>query len=102
MQGLRAFVGHSFLERDERLVQKFLGYLNTLTKAHLGFSWDHALAAEPLPLHEKVLAKIADKNVFIGICTKGERAVRNEALSPILFRPARLAGAAVDFHWKTS
>jgi len=70
MEDLRAFVGHSFSDHDKALGASFLAYFGSLSKLYPTFSWDHAEEAEPLPLSTKVLNKITDKNVFIGICTK--------------------------------
>lgn len=72
MTEIRAFVGHSFTEVDDPVVRIFLEYFNEVQKMNLGFSWDHARAAETKDLSEKVLMKIQDKNLFIGICTKKE------------------------------
>jgi hypothetical protein len=102
MQGLRAFVGHSFVEHDKALVRVFCDHFDNLAKAHRGFSWDHAIEAEPSPLSDKVLAKIEGKNLFIGICTKNELAVRDSALRPAFFRKDVMSGSKQDFKWKTS
>jgi hypothetical protein len=86
MQGLRAFVGHSFSDQDKALINIFCEHVDKLAKAHLGFTWDHAVEAEPAPLSNKVLAKIEGKNVFIGICIKNELAIRDTLLRPIFLR----------------
>jgi hypothetical protein len=70
MDGIRAFVGYSFVEEDAELIAKFLKYFAQLSKLYPTFSWEHAEAAEPKVLAEKVMSLIANKNVFIGICTK--------------------------------
>lgn len=102
MQAIRAFVGHSFSDQDKTLVGIFLEHFQNLAKAYPQFSWDHAEEAEPLPLSKKVLAKIEGKNVFVGICTKNERAVRDAALSPSFFDRSVLRAKATDFQWKAS
>jgi hypothetical protein len=102
MQGLRAFVGHSFSDQDKPLVSIFCEHFDNLAKAHLGFTWDHAIEAEPSPLSDKVLAKIEGKNVFIGICTKNELAIRDGSLRPTFLRKDMRSAAARDFRWKTS
>jgi hypothetical protein len=68
MQGLRAFVGHSFVERDQELVRIFCDHFDNLKKAHLGFSWDHATEAEPSPLSDKVFGSFEqDANALLGL-----------------------------------
>jgi hypothetical protein len=74
MKRVAAFVGHSFLERDGKVVQTFLSYFDDLESMGI-LHWDHAEAAEPRELSEKVKAKMNGKNVFIGICTAREIAV---------------------------
>jgi len=101
MQGIRAFVGHSFSPTDREIVRAFVDHFNNLARAHVGgFTWDHAEEAEASPLSQKVLSKIQDKNVFIGICTRKERAAAEEKLS----RTWRgdLKGKPADLQWKTS
>jgi tetratricopeptide (TPR) repeat protein len=100
MTGIRAFVGHSFLAQDEALVRTFTDYFNTLKRGALEFDWDHATEARPEEVSAKVLELIEDKNVFIGICTRNERAIKDSKLS------ARLLGHCLskdsDLEWKTS
>ena len=55
MNEIRAFVGHSFLEDDAELVAKFLKYFERIEKLLSYFSWEHAEAAEPRLLTEKVM-----------------------------------------------
>ncbi|HKM88410.1 MAG TPA: hypothetical protein VJX48_07380 [Xanthobacteraceae bacterium] len=93
MQGIKAFVGHSFTAADKQVVDAFLEYFRTLSKAYPGFTWDHAEEAEPKTLSERVLAKIQDKNVFIGICTRRELAVDDGNLSPSFFSTAKIKAA---------
>jgi hypothetical protein len=102
MTELRAFVGHSFSELDKPLVGIFCEHFDNLAKANLNFSWDHAVEAEPSPLSEKVLAKIEGKNVFIGICTKNELAIRDSFLRSGFFRKQLRFAEADKFEWKTS
>jgi len=75
MHGIKAFVGHSFTSADKQVVDTFLEHFRTLAKAYPDFTWDHAEEAESKTLSEKILSKIRDKNVFIGICTRRELAV---------------------------
>lgn len=70
MNKLNAFVGHSFAEEDDGVVRAFLKYFDQVKKMNIGFDWEHAEAAEPKELAEKVLNLIEDKNLFIGICTR--------------------------------
>ena len=102
MNELKAFVGHSFNEHDKILVGIFCEHFDNLAKAHLNFTWDHAVEAEPSPLSQKVLAKIQGKNLFIGICTGHELAVRDTSLRPGIFRKGVLSGDADKFKWKAS
>jgi tetratricopeptide (TPR) repeat protein len=69
---IAAFVGHSFREEDEPFVKKILAFLNTIGNSVAGFSWDHALGAQPRQVSQKVLEKIEGKNLFIGICSANE------------------------------
>jgi hypothetical protein len=85
MSAIKAFVGHSFNDDDKSLVGKFVENFDTLVNALPGFSWDRALEAEPSSVSQKVLEKIRDKNVFIGICTKAERVAQPKALTPVPF-----------------
>jgi tetratricopeptide (TPR) repeat protein len=100
MNSIRAFVGHSFAQSDEKLVRTFLDYFQSLAKAQPEFTWDHAEDAEPIQLAKKVLDNIDGKNVFIGICTKKERAISDDLLSATWF--GKRLGNTADFSWKTS
>jgi tetratricopeptide (TPR) repeat protein len=102
MRGLQAFVGHSFRDQDKSLISVFCEHFNNLAKANLGFTWDHAVEAEPSPLSDKVLAKIEGKNVFIGICTKNELAIGDNSVRPGFFRKNMRHATAQEFRWKTS
>jgi tetratricopeptide (TPR) repeat protein len=101
MQSIKAFIGYSFGEDDKHLVRIFLDHFGNVAKALPNFSWDHAEEAEPLSLAQKVLTKIEDKNVFIGICTGKERVIAPGSLTSTLFNNG-LKGIEADFHWKTS
>lgn len=102
MTDIKAFVGHSFTEDDELVIRTFLEYFNEVQKMELGFSWDHAKAAEAKDLAEKVLMKMQGKNLFIGICTKKERVVADQELKPPVWPRKQLAAAEGSFEWKTS
>lgn len=75
MSMIRAFVGHSFTEDDASVVRTFLDYFATLADSALPFTWEHAEKAEPHPITAKVVRMMADKELFIGICTKKEQAL---------------------------
>jgi tetratricopeptide (TPR) repeat protein len=102
MSQIRAFVAHSFLDDDEQLVGKFLKYFDQIKEMGIGFTWDHAQAAKPKELVEKVLSVIKDKNVFIGICTRNERAVNDLDLKPGRLMKDVLWADKAKYSWKTS
>ncbi|MGH2509720.1 MAG: hypothetical protein ACRDHZ_20260, partial [Ktedonobacteraceae bacterium] len=102
MNEIRAFVGHSFTDDDHDVVDKLLTYLRQLSKMLPQFTWDHAESAEPKDLAAKVLSLLADKNVFIGICTKKERVIKPDALKPAAILRGFMSAREVDFEWKTS
>jgi tetratricopeptide (TPR) repeat protein len=104
MKEIRAFVGHSFLKADEQLVSIFLNYFDSLVKSHQSFSWQNAQNAEPKVLAQKVMELVADKNTFIGICTRNERVISSDALQTRtpLFRAPVLQADSNSFLWKTS
>jgi tetratricopeptide (TPR) repeat protein len=102
MKDIRAFVGHSFTDDDAGVVSAFLKYFDQLSKLHPTFTWEHAEKAEPRILTEKVLRIIADKNLFIGICTRKEHAVANVALTSMPFQPQYAKARKTDFRSKTS
>lgn len=101
MDGIKAFVGHSFASGDKEVVNKFLDHFRTLSRAYPGFTWDHAEEADLKTLSEKVLSKIEGKNVFIGICTGRELAVEKGSLSRSILSP-KLRAPQQDFKWKAS
>ena len=102
MTGIRAFVAHSFTDNDTEVVRKFLTYFDQLSKLDLDFAWEHAEAAEPKVLAEKVISLLSDKSVFIAICTKKERAIPSTLLRKSVLRPSVLKAQERDFAWKTS
>jgi len=102
MNEIRAFIGHSFIEDDAATVDKFLKYFDTVAKLHPAFSWEHAEAAEPKLLSEKVMSLIANKNTFIGICTRNELAVSAASLSNVYFQPAFRKANKSTLQWKAS
>lgn len=102
MSQLKAFVGHSFTKEDEGVVRTFLEFFDQVKEMGIGFSWEHAKKAEPKVLAEKVVRLIQDKNLFIGICTKKERAIDPGNLKLGLFRRSMFNAKEEDFDWKTS
>src|SRR5258708_7146232 len=102
MNEIRAFIGHSFSPDDEQVVGKFLGYFTQVANLNPSFSWDHARAAEPVDLREKVLSLINGKNTFIAICTPQERAVADSDLISGWFGTSTLKAPAEKFQRKTS
>lgn len=86
MPALKAFIGHSFSAPDKELVRSFLEFFEQIKGMNIGFSWEHAEAAEAKELADKVLGLMQDKNLFIGICTKNEKAISSDELKPTLFR----------------
>jgi hypothetical protein len=101
MTELKAFVAHIFNPADKALIDTFVDHFQNLEKVLPHFSWDHAQEAEPIPLSGKVLAKIDDKNLFIAICTRNERVVRESALLKVPFLKMRTI-KEVNLEWKTS
>src|SRR5271170_1351421 len=102
MNEIRAFIGHSFTEDDAEVVQRFLKYFDQISKSHANFSWEHAEAAEPKVLAEKVKSLLLDKNTFIGICTKKERVIQPDVLKTGWLEPKSLKAPTREFKWKTS
>jgi len=100
MTKICAFVGHSFLPDDEQVINKFARLFDSMSRVKREFSWDHALAAQPVSISEKVLNLTSDKNVFIAICTRRERVTKAPGKRwPLL---DRVVFRADDFQWKTS
>jgi len=102
MKEIRAFVGHSFLDDDAKVVDKFLKYFDQVADLHSQFSWEHAERAVPKILATKVMELMADKNVFIGICTKNEYAIQSSFLKKIRFLRGLVTAKEQHFLWKTS
>lgn len=102
MNEIRSFVGHSFVDADTVLVEKFLKYFDRISKLIPNFSWEHAEAAEPRFLTEKVLSLIEGKNVFIGICTKKELVIDASSLSSSFISSSYRRAKLDSFQWKTS
>lgn len=102
MTAIRAFVGHSFNEADQPVINAFLKYFDQVSNAVPNFVWVSAKAAEPKLLAQKVQELIADRNTFIGICTCKERVISSEKLHTTYFKRNALSAASNDFEWKTS
>lgn len=102
MSQLKAFVGHSFTSEDEDVVRAFLKIFDQIKGMNIGFTWEHAEAAEPKVLAEKVLRLIEDKNLFIGICTSKEAAIQPSGLRKGVFKKKVLKGDEAQFSLKTS
>jgi hypothetical protein len=101
MAEIKAFVAHSFSADDKDMIQIFIDHFQSLAGSLPGFSWDHALQAEPTSVSGKVLAKIEDKNVFIGICSRTEYVMPPTAAHPIpILDQVRVRNS--DIQWKTS
>ncbi|MBI3912742.1 MAG: hypothetical protein HY327_00900 [Chloroflexi bacterium] len=99
---ISAFVGHSFADADREVVRKFTDFLNHVRDLGIGFIWDHAEDAEAKDLSQKVVEKMDGKNLFIGICTRRERAVSPENLRPLPLIEQWLIGNENELTWKTS
>ncbi len=99
MDRLKAFVGHSFDEKDQGLVQSFLSYFDSL-KDTTGLEWDHAEKAEPKELSRKVREKMENKDLFIGIFTKKDNSIEPDKLKGI--RKYYLGSKADNFRWGSS
>src|SRR3989442_32380 len=102
MNLIRAFVGHSFTDDDAEVVGRFLKFFEQLSELHPNFTWEHAEPAEPKILAEKVMHLLADKNLFVAICTKKERVVLPDLLKATAFPPGYLKARRETFYWKTS
>lgn len=102
MSVIRAFIGHSFDTNDQILIDIFLKYFNQIKDLGIGFTWDHAQAAEPIELTKKVISLIQGKNLFVGICTKREFVIGPNDLKHHLLRRNVLSGHVEKFLWKTS
>ena len=70
MKSISAFVGHSFSEEDKPVTGDILDVLNTIKETIEGFEWVNARSAEPGLVSKKVVGKIKEADIFIGICTR--------------------------------
>ena len=103
MTPIRAFVGHSFLPEDEKVVRTFTDYLTTLADSLPSFMWQNAERAEPTTLNDKVLRIARDKNLFIGICTAKESVVSTKSLTAMMWPWRSMMKVKADeFSSKTS
>lgn len=80
MPHLSAFVGHSFAAEDEQVISEILTMLENVAELMPDFDWESAEAAEPKALSAKVKAKMGTKNLFIGICTLREYAIKPSSI----------------------
>lgn len=101
MEQIRAFVGHSFTQDDEQVVQKMLKFLNTVSHTLPNFTWEHAQGPEPRGIDEKVLDLFVGRNLFIGICTRKERVVAATE-APWWTPRGKVVANVRDLEWKTS
>lgn len=103
MNQIKAFVGHSFPSDDDAVIRAFLKFFDQVKALDIGFSWDHAEAAEPTKeLADKVMRLVEEKNLFIGICTNKELAVAPSKLERGFFNKKILKGNEEQFLSKTS
>jgi len=102
MSDVRAFVGHSFTPDDANVVGEFLKLFERLAKMNPLFTWEHAEAAEAKLLTEKVLSLVQDKNLFIGICTRKEKAGQASQFKRVPFFSRWSFVEASRSQWKTS
>ena len=102
MNKFAAFVGHSFLEEDMSVVAKFLHMFNKVKDMGIGFTWDHAEAAEIKVLSEKVKEKMKGKNLFIGICTKRDYAVSPRSIKKMFLNKSSYKVQEDALEWKTT
>lgn len=98
---LSAFVGHSFNEEDEPIIRKFCKYLDTLADS-IGLQWESAEQAEPKVLAQKVKEKMANKDIFIGICTKKEIVLDPKVVYSLLPWFSVVKANKKNLTWKTS
>lgn len=98
----KAFLGHSFTPDDKELVGNVIEFLDAQKIAHRDFEWCHATQARATGVVDKVLPMIRGASIFIGLCTRKERVVSPESLSPAFFNPQKLTVPAHKVGWKTS
>src|SRR3989304_5705009 len=96
MKSIKAFVAHSFEERDEIVVRAFLDYFDSL-KETAGLTWDHAERAESQFISQKVKDKMEGKNLFIGIFTAKDYRIEQNKLKTSL--PIFDYGKKILFCW---
>lgn len=89
MREIKAFVGHSFTEDDDVVVNSFLSFFKSISELLPDFTWTHAKAAEPKELAEKVLDLIEKCNVFIAICTKKELVLKQATVRSTILLPGK-------------
>jgi hypothetical protein len=98
MNGIKAFVGHSFEDDDKAVVQVFLDYFDTFKK--LGFNWERAKDSELKAVSEKVKEKMEGRDLFIGILTRKNREIEHAKLNE---KGKNLyCGNKNDFFWNAS
>lgn len=102
MSNLAAFVGHSFIENDKEVVEKFLGFFDRISHLNPWFTWDHAKPAEPKILSKKVLEKMENKNLLIAICTAKEFAIMPEMVKKCILDKKYLKILKNNIKLKTS
>lgn len=98
----KAFLGHSFTSDDKELVGNVIEFLDAQKIAHRDFEWCHATQARATGVVDKVLPMIRGASIFIGLCTRKERVISPESLSPTFLNPQRLTVPAHKVGWKTS
>ena len=64
---IKAFVGHSFDEKDEILINKFTKFFDSLSAI---LEWDHARERQANSVSIKIKKLMEGKDVFIGIFTR--------------------------------
>lgn len=79
MAQIRAFVGHSFDDRDKDVVNAFTDYFDSL-KIGMPFDWDHAKRVEAKAISDKVKEKMENKDLFIGIFTKKDYRISGDKI----------------------
>jgi len=99
---MRAFVGHSFSEDDAALVATFLSYFDDISKMGIGFSWEHARAAQPTEISGKVMELLKGKDALIAICTKHERTIAQADLEVLMTSKKKWTSKEPHFEWKAS
>lgn len=101
MPDLHAFVSHSFLEQDAKVVEKFIKLFDRVEGLHSQFKWGRAIRAEPRSLSEKVMRVFEGKNTLIAICTKREQVYAPSHPNKAEFFGRQLVSGK-ELTWKTS